>query len=140
MRNILAVMIGIFAGAIVNGAIIKVGSSLIPLPNGIDPNNFESLKAAIPNFEPNQFLFPFLAHSIGTLVGAFITSLVSSSNKLYLALLIGFVFFVGGIYMISILPSPIWFSVLDAVGSYFPMAWIGYWLVNKYFKNRSAKQ
>jgi hypothetical protein len=76
-------------------------------------------------FEPRHFLFPFLAHALGTLVGAAVTALLAASRKVVLALAIGVVFLAGGVANTFMLPGPMWFNVLDMVGAYLPMAWIG---------------
>jgi hypothetical protein len=40
-------------------------------------------------------------------------------------------FFFGGAYMVSVLPAPIWFNVLDLVVAYFPMMYLAQWMVAK---------
>jgi VIT1/CCC1 family predicted Fe2+/Mn2+ transporter len=73
---------------------------------------------------PEHFLMPFIAHALGTLAGAMLAARLS--NALRPALSIGFLFFLGGAYMIYILPSPLWFSIADLMLAYLPMAWLGY--------------
>jgi hypothetical protein len=41
------------------------------------------------------------------------------------ALVIGAFFLIGGAMMVFMLPSPLWFSVVDLALAYFPMAWLG---------------
>lgn len=82
-------------------------------------------------FEPKHFVFPFLAHALGTFTGAFMTALIAASHQLKLALFIGTIFLAGGIYMVIALPSPVWFSVLDLGGAYIPMAYFGWKLANE---------
>ena len=53
-------------------ALIIIGGELFPINNAMDPINAEM-------WEIKYFIFPFLAHSIGTLAGAFITAKFSSS-------------------------------------------------------------
>ncbi|TGL88194.1 hypothetical protein EHQ68_10195 [Leptospira congkakensis] len=48
---------------------IKVSGKIILPPKGADVTTMEGLKASIHLFEPEHFLFPFLAHALGTLVG-----------------------------------------------------------------------
>ncbi|WP_317129919.1 hypothetical protein [Psychroflexus aestuariivivens] len=79
----------------------------------------------MPLFETKHFLFPFLAHALGTFVGAFIAALVAGSRKKLIAMIIGVFFMVGGIANIYMLPSPMWFSVIDLVLAYLPMAYFG---------------
>lgn len=125
LKNILALVAGIIMGSIVNMGIIMLSSSIIPPPEGVDVTNMESLKSSLHLFEPRHFIFPFLAHALGTLVGAYIAALIAANNKLKFALGIGVFFLLGGITSVIMLPSPTWFSVLDLVVAYIPMAWLG---------------
>jgi hypothetical protein len=125
LKNILAVVVGALIGGFLNGALISVSSSIIPPPEGANLATEEGLKAAMHLMEPKHFLFPFLAHALGTLLGAFIAYKMAATQKLKMALLVGFLFLSGGIYMVLILPSPIWFTLLDLVVAYIPMAFLG---------------
>jgi hypothetical protein len=125
LRNALAVIAGIVVGSIVNMGIIMISSTVIPPPAGADVTNIEGLVESMHLFEPKHFLMPFLAHALGTLAGAFICAILAATNKLKLALVIGLFFFAGGITNIYLLPSPAWFSIIDLIFAYFPMAWLG---------------
>lgn len=124
--NILAVLTGLVIGSVVNGGLISISGFIIPPPNGIDVTTEEGLKAALPLFEPKHFVFPFLAHALGTLSGAFITTKIAKTYKLAMALIIGFFFLIGGITMVFMVASPIWFDAMDLAFAYIPMAYIGY--------------
>jgi hypothetical protein len=126
LRNTLAVLAGLVIGNVVNMGIITISSSIIPPPEGMNPQDLESLKEHMQLFEAKHFLMPFLAHALGTLVGAFVVALLANTNKLRLAIFIGILFFVGGLTMVFMLPSPIWFAAVDLILAYIPMAWIGY--------------
>lgn len=125
VRNVLAVLTGVVVGAIVNMALVMAGPSIIPPPSGADVTTMEGLQRSLHLFEPRHFLFPFLAHALGTLAGATVTALLAVSRKLGLALVIGVVFLAGGVANTFMLPGPTWFNVLDMVGAYIPMAWLG---------------
>lgn len=125
LKNMLALIAGALCGSVVNGFLILNSASIIPPPEGADLTTAEGLTAAMSMMEPKHFLIPFLAHALGTLIGAFITAKIASNYKMPLALLIGLLFFVGGTASVMMLPSPLWFNVVDLVGAYFPMAWIG---------------
>ena len=125
VKNILAVISGAILGGVVNMGIIKVSGSIIPPPDGVDVTTMEGLKSAMPLMEPRHFIFPFLAHALGTLVGAFLAALIAATHKMKFALLIGIFFLIGGTINIFLLPSPTWFTILDLAGAYIPMAWIG---------------
>ena len=131
IRNILAVLVGVFVGSIVNMSLINISGSIIPPPEGFDLTTEAGLKASMPFLEPKHFIFPFLAHALGTLSGAIIAALIAVNNQLKLALVIGFVFLFGGIWMVCILPAPMWFNVIDLVLAYIPFAWLGARLIER---------
>jgi len=126
VRNIIAVIVGITIGSMLNMALIMISSRVIPLPPGVDPTDMNSLKANIASFPIKNFIFPFLAHAFGTLIGAFVVTKIAATNQFRLAMTLGVFFLIGGILMVIDLPSPMWFNVLDLVGAYIPMAWIGW--------------
>lgn len=129
--NFIAVLGGLVIGSIVNMALVSLGGELIPPPIGADVSSMEELKKAMPLFTAQHFLFPFLAHAMGTLCGAAFAAKVASTHKLIIALVIGVAFLAGGIMMVFSLPSPMWFNVLDLSAAYLPMAYIGYKLIKK---------
>jgi len=128
-KNTLAVIIGLFVGSVVNMAIILMSGSVIPPPKGADVTTMEGLKATIHLFEPKHFIFPFLAHAIGTFAGAATTAVIAANNKTKLALVIGAFFLLGGIVNVFTLASPIWYNIIDVVFAYLPMAYLGVKLV-----------
>jgi hypothetical protein len=131
LKNIIAVVVGIVVGSIVNMAIISISGSIIPPPEGADVTTMEGLKNSMHLFEPKNFVFPFLAHALGTLVGAFLVAKIAASHKMKFAYAIGFFFLLGGITNVFLLPSPTWFTLLDLIGAYLPMAFIGGKLATK---------
>ena len=131
LRNILAVIAGGIFGSVVNMAIIMISGSIIPPPDGADVTTMEGLKASLPLFQPKHFLFPFLAHAFGTFAGAYLAAIIAASHKSTFAYVIGAFFLVGGTANVFMLPSPIWFTILDLVGAYIPMAYIAGRLVVK---------
>ena len=125
IKNILAVISGLILGSAVNMGIIMISGSIIPPPDGADVTTMEGLKASIHLFQPKHFIFPFLAHSLGTFAGAILTALIAANHKMKFALVIGAFFLIGGIANTYMLPAPTWFNVLDLVGAYIPVAWFG---------------
>ena len=124
--NSIAILGGLVLGGAVNMGLISLGAELIPPPVGADVSSMEGLEKAMHLFMPQHFVFPFLAHSLGTLAGAFFAAKVAATHKLIIAFVIGVAFLAGGIVMVFSLPSPIWFNSLDLIGAYLPMAYIGY--------------
>ena len=125
LKNILAVVAGLIVGSMVNMGLIMISGSIIPPPEGVDLTTEEGLKAGMHLMGPQHFVFPFLAHALGTLVGAFLVAFFAATKKMIFAMVIGALFLFGGIWMVFILPSPLWFTILDLVVAYLPMAWLG---------------
>lgn len=125
LRNILAVVIGLFVGGAVNMALITVSPLVIPPPAGVDVTRAESLRASMHLFQPKHFVFPFLAHALGTLAGALVAFLIAGSHRSVFAYAIGAVFLTGGIAACFMIPAPTWYILLDLVAAYIPMAWLG---------------
>ncbi|AKS43389.1 hypothetical protein [Wenzhouxiangella marina] len=128
VRNGLAVLAGIVVGSVVNMALIYLGPLLIPPPEGADVTSMEGLEASIHLFEAKHFVFPFLAHALGTLVGALLAAWLAASRAGGMALMVGLVFLVGGVLNAWMLPAPAWFEWLDVLFAYLPMALLGAWL------------
>ena len=125
-RNILALLVGIVAGSCFNMGVLEIGSKLIPAPEGVDIGNFESIKTQIHLYQPNQFLFPFLAHALGTFTGVWVFMLLAKTRyPIRYVIVFGSFYFIGGLSMVLILPSPLWFNILDLTLAYFPMAYLG---------------
>jgi hypothetical protein len=125
LKNILAVVISLFIGGMVNISIVMFSSSVIAPPTGADLTTMEGLQAAMPLMETKHFLMPFLAHAFGTLVGAILAASMAVNYKMRFAMIIGICFLVGGIMNIFMLPSPVWFTIIDLGFAYIPMAYFG---------------
>ena len=121
-RNIFAVIAGVILGSVVNMSFIVAGSIVFPLPVCVPMNAM--------NWDLKFFIFPFLAHALGTLAGAFIAAKIASTHKKTFALIVGAFFLIGGTMMVFMLPAPIWFVVLDLVVAYIPMGWLG-WRISR---------
>ena len=124
-KNIFAVIAGWLVGSVVNMGLVMVGHSLFPI-SGVDPNDMEAMAAAMPTLSTEHFIFPFLAHALGTLVGALFAAWIAAANRsMQMAMIIGVLFLIGGIAVNMMLPGPTWFTVADILVAYLPMAWIG---------------
>ena len=134
LKNTLAVVLGWLGGSIVNMGLIKIGHVLIPI-EGVDPNDMNAMAEALPTLGYKFFIFPFLAHALGTLIGAMIAGLLATSHKMRFALGIGVLFLIGGIIVNYMLPGPTWFAVTDILLAYIPMAWIGGKIALRMIKN-----
>lgn len=132
LKRTIIIVLSIFIGAQVNGAFLTLGTNLIPPPEGCNLNTMDGLKAAVPFLEAKHYLFPFFAHAIGTLISAVLITRFLKTQQFVFAMMAGVLFLIAGISMIIILPgTPIWFILVDLIGAYIPMAYLGYKLAFK---------
>jgi hypothetical protein len=124
ITNILVFLGGCVFGSVVNMGLIIAGNQLIPMADGMNP-----MDATM--WEIKYFVFPFLAHAIGTLVGAFIVARYAASYHMILSIFVGVFFLLGGISMVLIMPAPLWFILLDISLAYIPMGWYGWKLTGQ---------
>ena len=126
LKNILAVIIGIVVGGFVNFAIIQISGTIIPPPEGADLSTADGIKAASHLLETKHYIMPFVAHALGTFVGALVVMLIAATKKIILPMSVGVFFLLGGITAALMIPAPTWFLVLDLGLAYIPMVWLGY--------------
>ena len=132
LRNTLSIVAGIIAGSIINLGLLEIGGKLIAPPTGADLSNAEGWKAALPLLQPKHFLFPFLAHALGTFAGAMVAAYWALA-KLRAAWVVGFVFLFGGIMSCFMIPAPLWFIATDLIMAYLPFAYV----VGKYLGKKN---
>jgi len=131
VRNIIGVIAGVLIGLSVNMYIVELGPQFFPLPAGVNLTTEEGLKTGMSLMQPEHFIAPFLAHAIGTLVGTFIAALIAVDRRKIITRVISLLYLTGGAYMVAILPSPMWFNLLDLIVAYVPMGMLGYLLATK---------
>jgi hypothetical protein len=124
LRNILAIVLGIVVGSAVNMALVALSPAVIPPPEGVSLSDPQSLNASIHLLEPRHYLFPFLAHALGTFAGASVAYLVAATRRPIFAYVIGIFFLAGGVAAVAMIRAPLWFIVLDLVVAYLPMGWL----------------
>ena len=131
LNGLLVLFMALFIGGELNMFIVENGHYLIANPPGTDFTTTEGLRKSMHLMQPKHFVMPFLAHALGTLLSAIIVvKLMPPKAKLF-SYLVGLMFFVGGVMMIFMVPSPLWFTIVDLVFAYFPMSFIAIKLFHK---------
>ena len=127
IKNLLASFAGFIVMMVVNmGLIILLGSIFSP-PEGVNPNDVNSINNNLHRYKVFQLIMPFIAHAGGTLAGTLTAAKIANSHKMLIVMVLAAIHFSGGAMMVSMLSnSPLWFNVLDLGVAYFPMAWLGY--------------
>ncbi|MEY3022546.1 MAG: hypothetical protein RIS86_1744 [Planctomycetota bacterium] len=138
LRRVTGFLLALLAGAAVNMLLLGAVGALVPPPEGVDPQDLESIRAHIADYAPVQFVAPFVAHAGGTLAGAFLATLLAGLRGPAGGLAIGAFFLIGGVMMVAMIPeTPRWFAATDLVGAYLPMGWLG-WRLARTIRGRRA--
>jgi len=124
LKNFFGFIIAAVVGMFINSALVQLGMSLFPLPEGVIPGDMESIAAHIDDFKPGNYVMAYLAHALGTLAGALVALKLCATYQQRFAYGIGVFFLLGGIAAAFFIPAPTWFIILDLVLAYIPMAWI----------------
>jgi len=126
LKDIGIVLLGLILGGTLNMVLVEAGMLVFPAPEGIDISTEAGLKLAMSKMSFEYFIFPFLAHALGTLFGAWFAIRFTKNKHISAAYSIGMLFLLGGIMMVVSVGGPIWFIMMDLTLAYLPMAWLGY--------------
>ena len=123
IRNILALIAGLFVGMSVNMALVMLNAHvLFPMPPGTDWNNPELLSAYIATLPFAAFVVVLLAHLGQSFVGGFVAARFCASRPMVLAMIVGVLSLAGGIMNMMSLDHPKW--MLIELPLYLVVAWL----------------
>ena len=120
----LAFLAAVLIGGLVNIGLIVLGPQIITPPPGVDMADMNSFAAAVDSMGPQHFLFPFLAHALGTFSGCVIVARLAVTRRQFWTYSLGIFFLFGGISAAATIPAPLWFVLVDLILAYLPMAWL----------------
>ncbi|MBL3549898.1 MULTISPECIES: hypothetical protein [Chryseobacterium] len=112
LRQILAVVVGLIVGSIGIAIVENIGHQLYPPPVGTDPNDMEALKEYVGEAPFMALFFIIMAYALAAFVSGFTATKISNNGKHTAAIICGIIFLLITIYMMTSLPTPIWFWVL----------------------------
>ncbi len=115
MKNVLATIAGFIAASLIVYLIEQIGWKFFPLPDTINPMDAESLKQNIDLIPKGSMIFVILAHAIGTFSGMILAGFISKKS-LIPSYIVGGLMILATITNLVMIPSPIWFIILDLLG------------------------
>ena len=115
LRNILATIAGLTVAFITISIIEKLGHIAFPFPEGAQPNDMEWLKNNMALIPKGAMVSVIIAHVLGIISGMGIAGLISKTAMIP-AYSVGGVMLAITAIMLFLIPSPIWFTVCDALG------------------------
>jgi hypothetical protein len=122
--SVLALLSGAVAGGLLITLLEYAGHIAFPLPVQVDWSDSAQVAAVLAARPAGALLAVWLAHALGTALGAWCAARFAPRAPLAHGLLIGLLFWIGGIANLAALPHPAWFWVLE-LPSYPVAAWIG---------------
>lgn len=112
LRNVAAVLLGLFFGSLVNMALIVLNMGvLFPAPPDLDMNDPAQMGAYLSGLPAAAFLVVIAAHLGQAFVGGWVAARFGSSRPMLLALLVGALTMLGGVVNLVSLPAPAWMWV-----------------------------
>lgn len=129
LRKIVAILVGVIATSVAVGLVQQLGHYCYPLPEGTNPNDPEAIKKYVETAPFMPLFFVIISYAVGALVGGFVATKIANDGKKSYAILLGIVFLLTSIYMMIIIPSPIWFWILGI--SVWGLVLVGYQLALK---------
>lgn len=111
LRSIAAVVIGLIVQSGVTFLIHSISAMVYPLPEGVDPNDFEALGRIMPTMPIGAFALVLLAWESGALLGGAIAALIASRAPIVHAGIIGGFVLLASAMMLFLLPHPAWMIV-----------------------------
>ena len=108
LRAILAVMVGLIAGMIFNMAMVVLNTTLHPMPEGVDFNDAEGMKAYFATLPVIAFVLILVAHVGQAFVGGLVAAVIGRNATIAVAMTVGLLSMVGGILNMMSMPLPGW--------------------------------
>ena len=90
IRNVLAVVGGLFVGMVWNMSLIQINMRLLfPMPEGLDMNDTEKFNAFVVDLPPTAFILVIIAHLGQALIGGWLAARFGASQPVLLATIVG---------------------------------------------------
>jgi len=112
IRNVLAVVGGLFVGMVWNMSLIQINMRLLfPMPEGLDMNDTEKFNAFVVDLPPTAFILVIIAHLGQALIGGWLAARFGASQPVLLATIVGVVSLMGGIMAMMMISGPAWMVI-----------------------------
>jgi len=116
----------LFLGVLVGFSIERHGHEIFSVyqdvPNITEPEAFAAFIETLPI---GAFLYLLFAHSLGTLISAFLATLFSGHTRPIPAIVIGVLMIAGAVRGSISIPHPVWYQICEII-IYLPAALLGY--------------
>jgi uncharacterized membrane-anchored protein len=115
VRSVVAVLLGLSAAIFFAAVVEGVSSILHPFPPGVDPTNYDAVKAHVARYPAWVLLLVVPAWGLGTFVSAWLATRLGSGRHLAHGIVVGSILLVAAVANMLMLPYPVWFWVANLV-------------------------
>jgi len=134
IRNIIALVVGLALGMVVNLALVSLNMSLLhPMPAGSSMSDPVQFQAYLDTLPATAFLVAVLAHLGQAFVGGWVAARLCTTRPVVFAMIIGAISLAGGISMMATYKGPDWMFIE------LPLYLVVAWLAGRCEQNRRAR-
>jgi hypothetical protein len=123
IRNVIAVLVGLFVGMAANMAVVQLNLLMFPLPEGVSWTDDAELIAWIETLPQSAFVLVLVAHLAQSFCGGLIAGFIAKRNVMQIAMTVGILTSIGGLVNLLRIPAPFWFWI--ELPLYLIVAWAG---------------
>ena len=120
VRSVVAVVLGLIVAMFFVVVVEVVGSVLHPFPPGVDPTDYDAVKAHVARIPTWVLLLCDVGWGLGTFVSSWVATRLGSGRRFAHGIVVGSILLVAAVANMLMLPYPVWFWVANLVG--FPVA------------------
>lgn len=131
LRSIGAVFAGMLAAALVVGLVESLSHAIYPSPVGLDPTDKVAMEAYMRSLPTGAFIMLLVGWFDGTMVGAFLATLMTGGRERWPSLAVGGAMLSGALFTMMQIPHPPWVAMVG-IALFFPAAAAGRWLHRRY--------
>jgi len=129
-RNLVAIVFGLTAGAIVVGSVEAVGHELYPALTELDFDDETQMEQVLFEAPASAFLWVIAAWALGICSGCLVAGVIGASQGTFCCVVLGAIFVFMAVTMLSEIPAPRWF-VFFGLLTLVPGGTAGWWLSQK---------
>jgi hypothetical protein len=130
-RSIGATFAGLLVAALVVGLVESLSHAIYPAPAGLDPANKVAMEAYMRSLPLGAFIMILVAWFDGTMVGAFVATLLTGGRERWPALVVAGAMLSGALFTMMQIAHPPWMAMVG-ISLFFPAAEAGRWLHRRY--------
>jgi hypothetical protein len=123
-RRIGAGIAGVGVAIVLVWLVEMIGHSIYPVPADLDTGDMDVMRAYVDTLPLGALLSVAIAWFLGALGGTFTACRIGSARPLAYVLVVGGVMFAGAAFNLTVIPHPLWFSILGIAGI-FGGTWLG---------------